>query len=155
MIHHTSMSAKNPENVAKVLAEVMNGDYTQFPIFEGTYIVFANDSHGTAIEVQPFGMELVPNKSDLDAETVRNEAPSDYSTSHIALSAPFNVDQVLTIAKREGWRAFLCNRGPAYKVIELWIENRFLVEVITTEYQDQYVQFMSSIKNWKQLFRLA
>jgi hypothetical protein len=155
MIHHTSMSAKNPELVSRVLANLIGGDYAKFPIFEGAFIVFANNEHGTAIEVQPFGAELIPNKRDLDAETRMNEKPSDYSEAHIAMSTQKTVEESLEIAKREGWRAFLCNRGPAYKVIELRVENRFLVELITPEYQTKYKIFMSSIDNWRQLFKGA
>jgi hypothetical protein len=155
MIHHTSMSAKNPEKVAKVLAELMKGDYTSFPIFDGAYIAFANDSQGTAIEVQAFGSELVPNKNDFDAESRINSSASEYTEAHIAMDTSLDVNQVLEIAKREGWRAFLCARGPVYKVIEFWIENRFLIELITPEYQNSYTQFMSSSKNWRELFKLA
>lgn len=155
MIHHTSMSAKNPEKVAQVLAELMQGDYTRFPVFEGCFIAFGNDSQGTAIEVQPFGAELVPNKRDLDADTRMNSSPSEFTEAHIAMSIPLNVEQAIEIAKREGWRAFLCNRGPAYKVVEFWVENRFLVELITPEYHSKYTQFMSSIQNWRELFKLS
>jgi hypothetical protein len=155
MIHHTSLSAKNPELVARVLADLVSGESAKFPIFEGAYIVFANDEQGTAIEVQPYGVELVPNKKDLDAETRINERPSEFTEAHIALSTTMSVEEVLAIGKREGWRAFLCNRGPAYKVIEFWVENRFLIELITPEHQAKYRGFMSSIENWRQLFKGA
>jgi hypothetical protein len=155
MIHHTSMSAKNPELVSRVLAELLGGDFAKFPIFEGAYIVIANDEQGTAIEVQPYGAELVPNTRDLDAQTRINQNPSEFTEAHIAMSTAKTVEEVLALAKHEGWRAFLCNRGPAYKVVELWVENRFLVELITPEFQMKYKGFMSSIENWRQLFKGA
>jgi len=36
-----------------------------------------------------------------------------------------------------------CDRGPAFPVIEVWLEDRLLVEVLTPEMAARYASFMS------------
>ena len=141
MIHHISISAKNPRQVAEILAEVLGGRATPFPVHPGSYMAFPGDEHGTGIEVYPLGSELIPGKGDEEAEFHKNASPSQYSATHAAISVHLNQDQIEEIATREGWRVQRCNRGGAFDVIEFWIENRLLVELLTPEMASQYLAF--------------
>ncbi len=64
MIHHISISAKNPQYVTQVLAEILNGQTAPFPPHPGGYVVLPFDKYGTAIEVYPLGTEILPGEGD-------------------------------------------------------------------------------------------
>jgi hypothetical protein len=55
--------------------------------------------------------------------------------------------QVLDIASREGWVARVCDRK-FFKLIELWLENQFLLEIMTEEEAKRYGQF-TTLDNWR------
>ena len=44
------------------------------------------------------------------------------------------------IAQREGWHCFRCNRGP-FHVMEVWIENESMVEILPPEFAREYLAF--------------
>ena len=52
------------------------------------------------------------------------------------------MDEVLAIAKREGWTARVCDRGGIFKVIEFFLENKFMLELMTKEELQRYQSFM-------------
>ena len=58
MIHHLSIPAKNPLHVAEVIAELFGGWVMQFGPYRDSYIAWAGDEFGSAIEVYPVGTEL-------------------------------------------------------------------------------------------------
>ena len=45
---------------------------------------------------------------------------------------------IAALAAREGWRTVRCSRGGIFEVIELWLENALMVEVLTAEMQADY-----------------
>jgi hypothetical protein len=49
-------------------------------------------------------------------------------------------DAVEAIARREGWQCFRCNRGP-FHVIEVWVENESMVEILPPEFAREYLAF--------------
>lgn len=158
MINHISISAHNPERVARVLAELMNGYVFPFIACPDAYIAMADDGKGTMVEVTPFDIELLPGEGlpvkdesfnaqtpteEFEAKFTKREKVSDYTATHINLNSSLDADEVKAIAKREGWRALTCNRGGGlFQVIELWAENRFMIEVFTPEMTARYVELM-------------
>jgi len=52
MLHHLSISAENPENVAQVLAEIMGGIVVPFRPNPGSFMAFALDEYGTELEIR-------------------------------------------------------------------------------------------------------
>jgi len=42
------------------------------------------------------------------------------------------------VARHKSWHCFRCNRGP-FRVIELWIENERMVEILPPEYARVYL----------------
>jgi len=156
MIHHLSIGAQEPERVARVLAQVWNGYAMPFPVAEGGWIVMLGDERGTAIEVVPHALEMIPGVGEPDGRPIEgyelmdwevhyrtHARPAAASATHLAMSSPLDEDAVMAIARREGWRAVRCDRGPAFPVIELWLENRVLVEVLTPEMSKRYSSFMT------------
>ncbi|MBD1842639.1 hypothetical protein H6F89_04280 [Cyanobacteria bacterium FACHB-63] len=153
MIHHISIAAEHPQHVAEVLAELWQGRAYPFPMYPDSYIAFAGDDYGTAIEVYPLGSELIPGRTDLP-DLQADQTSARFSATHAAVSVPLNQQQIEQIAAREGWQTLLGNRGPFFQVVELWVENRVLLELLTPEMAEQYKAF-STPANWEQLVLTA
>ena len=160
MIHHISFPAKNPRHVADVLAQLWEGRAFPFPPASDSYVVFpSNSSQGICIEVYPLGTELIPGAQNEQVQVHRGVAPDQFCEFHAAISVPLCWEQIEAIAKGEGWRAVLCDRGASldraqgYQIIEFWIENRFLLELLTPQMLSQYSAFITP-ENWEQFFEL-
>ena len=140
MMFHASIPGRNPERVAKVIAELWRGVSFPFPPFPASFIALANDERGTEIEVVPFDQENVIGVAEVEPRT--NAAANGTSPCHLAIATPLSEAEVLSIAAREGWRARTCDRGGCFHVIEFWVEDHFLLEVLTKEMQAEYLAFM-------------
>ncbi len=148
MIFHLSIDADDPQRVASVLAELLDGEALPFPpVSEGSWLALAADDRGSAIEVYPRGTELVVAEGDADALGTPGAADRG-SATHFAMATDRSCEAVLALAAREGWPAKYRKRGGIFGVIELWIEGRQMVEVLTPEMQDEYRAGMT-IENWK------
>ncbi len=139
MIHHISISAQNPQHVAQVLAEVLNGQAFPFPPNPGSYMVFAFDEYGTGIEVYPLKTELIPGKENQPCTFVEADISSGFTATHAAISVSSTPEKIEQIGKREGWRVLRCNRNSSFEVIEFWLENKIMLELLTPEMAAQYL----------------
>ena len=139
MIHHISISALDARHVAAVLAELFDGIMERFEPHAGAYIALACDEWGTAVEVYPFETELVPGSADGPASFSKHEQPSRYSPVHVAISTVLTKEQIYEIARRERWRTLEFFRGPS-RVIEFWVENRVLLELLTIDMKQEYLR---------------
>jgi hypothetical protein len=154
MLFHMSISAGAPQRVASVIAELWGGEALPFPpVSEGSWIAFAGDDRGTAIEVYPAGVVLQEADGDADAQGVRTQ-PMALSPTHAAIATGFSRDQVFALAAREGWPAKYRHRGGVFGVIEMWIEGRQMIEVLTPEMQAEYLASVT-IPNWKQMLAVG
>lgn len=144
MIHHISIAVKNPKNVAQVLTEIMGGQIIPAPpnFPQGSLFLIPGDEHGTLFEVLPFGSEMRPDAGEAGFHTdvVPN---SNYVATHAYLSVETDAETILQIGAREGWLTRICDRGP-FSLIELWIENRQLLELATPEMKAQYIGFLTN-----------
>jgi hypothetical protein len=153
MINHISIAVNDPERVAGVLAELWGGLVFPFPPAPNSFFVIANDGKGTAVEVTPAGTVLIPGEGlppedDLNAATEEFEAKfvkSDfrprYVATHLNISSHLDIDAIKAIANREGWRVLVCNRGEGlFQLVEFWIEDTFMLEVMTPEQTARYVE---------------
>jgi hypothetical protein len=149
MIHHVSIPAREPEHVAKVLAELMNGKCFPFGPLEGAFMAASGDANGTMIEVYPERATLdIPDRDD-QVVFADNPAPPQTWPFHVLLSVPREAEEVERIGAREGWRAKTFGRGmqghkPFFHVIEFWLENRLLIEVATPAMAQEYLDFLKS-----------
>ena len=138
MIHHLSIAATDPATAAGVLAELMGGTAVPFPPNPGSYFALQLDEHGSGVEVYPAGTELQPGGS-TGGSFVKKEARG-YGSTHFALSVATDAAAVKAIAARAGWECHDCNRGP-FHVIEVWVENVTMVEVLPPAYAAEYLNF--------------
>jgi hypothetical protein len=143
MLHHISIAVNNPHHVASVLAEIMQGDVIPFPPNPGSYVALAEDEFGTMIEFYPAGTELIPNAWEGQAGFQNNEQSSQYSSVHAAISVPISLEQIERIGTREGWRVLAANRDGLFDVVEFWIENRLMLELLTPASTPKYLNVFS------------
>jgi hypothetical protein len=139
MIIHASVPADDTAQVARVIAELWRCEYFPF-IFPQHFIVIAGDDRGTQIEVGPRGKQIVPAEAMMSFQP--SPSPSPYSEVHLNIATPLSADEVLAVAKREGWTARVCDRGGVFKVIEFFLENKFMLEVMTDHELERYRSFM-------------
>lgn len=153
MINHISIGANNPEHVANVLAEIWDGIVYPFPPTPNSYFVIANDGRGTAVEIIPNGVVLIPGEG-LPDENDPNSATEEYEgkfvasdlkprfvATHLNVNTKKSIEEIREIAKREGWRVLVCNRGEGlFQLVEVWIENTFMLEVMTPEQTARYIE---------------
>lgn len=145
MIFHASIPADNPEHVARVIAELWQGEAVPFPPIPGTWMAFAFDERGSEIEVSPRSLAYVPGETDL-AYRDQPETPR-HCSSHLLIASRLTAEEILAIGEREGWTARRCRRGGpdemGFDLIEFWVENAYMLEVATAEWQSQYLNFMT------------
>ena len=148
MLFHMSIAAHQPRQVARVIAEFWGGEAFPFPpVSDDGWIALAGDDRGTAIEVYP--IDVVLRESDGDADA-RGEytGQTAYTATHGAIATDLSSAEVFAIALREGWPAKYRKRGGVFGVIELWIEGRQMIEVLTPEMQAEYLSSVT-IEGWR------
>ncbi len=147
---HVSISAVEPERVARFLAEVLGGPALPFPPFPNSWIAFTQADAGTAIEVYPLTHVLTVGERQVACD-VRNEDPEP-SFAHVSIASSLDAGEIIGLAEREGWLARICDRGP-FACVEVWLEGRLLVEVLDPAMQRDYRAGMTA-ENWAAMFGL-
>src|SRR6202161_2869484 len=138
MIHHLSIAARGPKHAAGVLAELMGGTAVPFPPNPGSFFALQLDEHGSGVEVYPAGTELEPG-GEVGGSFVKKPARG-YGSTHFALSVKTEAAAIKQIAENAGWQCYDCNRGP-FHVIEVWVENNTMVEILPPAYAQEYLNF--------------
>lgn len=152
MLHHVSIPARDPRHVAETLAELLGGRAYPFPgPLPGAFVAVAGDAQGTAVEVYPEGVTLLPGAGD-DGARFAPSADGGTATPqswpfHALISVPREQADIERIGAREGWRAKYVGRGapgqaPVFHLIELWVENRVMIEVMTERMAATYRQVL-------------
>lgn len=149
MIFHASIPADDPEHVTRVLAEIWRAEYFPF-VYPGSFVLVPGDEVGTILEVVPRGSEQVPAAVDVGLR--KNDSPSRYSEVHLNLSTHLSIDEILAIGRREAWVARECDRN-FFKLVELWIENSFLIELMTTAEAARYAEFYRTPENLREALK--
>ncbi|MGN6513622.1 MAG: hypothetical protein ACTHKZ_08655 [Lysobacteraceae bacterium] len=149
MIHHVSIPAADPPHVARVLGELLGGHVGPFvgPI-PGAWVAYADDAHGTGIEVYPAGTTLVPGtRDDEQGQVAIGDAPAAVAF-HVLLSVAATREAIEAIGAREGWRTRHFWRGPPgnplFELYEFWVENRVMLELATPDMVAAYARIANS-----------
>ena len=145
MIFHFSISADDPKRTATMFAELWRGEAFPFPMVgKGSWVAHAGDDRRSTIEVYPRDMALYPTER---AAEERQEPVSRNCAFHAAVATPLTIEEVEEIGRRYGCYTSLCSRGP-FRVIEFWVDNCLMLEMLTPEMQGEYVNSIT-IENWK------
>lgn len=143
MLHHVSFAAENPREVAVILADLIGGRVSRFGPWPGGYIAWAPDAAGTAIEIYPLGTELSPHPAGGQAQFAHNYFAQRLSPVHAAVSVDRSEDEIMQVAARAGWQATRLDRG-GFEVIEVWVENAVMLEVLTPAMATRYLAVVDS-----------
>jgi hypothetical protein len=84
------------------------------------------------IEVFPLETTVFGEEDQGQAMSGRNPLSSSSSAAYGSLGMQRSADVVYALAQQEGWRATQPS-GSTFEVIELWVENQVLLELITPE----------------------
>ncbi len=150
-LFHVSISADDPQTVAIFLANAMGGKAMPFPPFPDCWIAFAQEDDGTAVEVYPTTHVLKAGPEQLSCEMTERNRSSTFV--HVALGSVLGQSDILQAAKANGWTARTCDRGP-FSCVEVWLENRLLVEMLDAGMQIDYRNGMTA-SNWAAMFGLS
>ncbi|MBD2166135.1 hypothetical protein H6G04_17210 [Calothrix membranacea FACHB-236] len=151
MIHHISIAAQNPLLVAQVIAEVWRGKAFPFFPHPGSYMVFPMNEYGTGIEVYPLETKLSPGEGNESCQFAQETNSSGLTATHAAISVPTSQEEIEQIGKREGWRVVRCSRESFFDVMEFWLENKVMLELLTPEMTSQYLA-MTQPENIEKVF---
>lgn len=143
MIHHVSIDADDTMKVATVLAELMGGRAREGFPFAHSCAAFSGDEYGTMIECWQRGKVVVlPDSGPGTFELTESATRQDNQAFHTALSVELDDDEVMAIAERAGWETAVRPNGP-FSVVEVWIENRLLLEVLSPMQAENYRRAMT------------
>jgi catechol 2,3-dioxygenase-like lactoylglutathione lyase family enzyme len=141
-IHHFTIPARDPERVARVLAELLGARIIPLPHPRGTLLVYAGDPDGSAIEVWPAALRAGVGDHDPAARDL--PLPDAWPHHAFVTSDACDAEQILAAFAREGWRADRVHNGPPHAGFDLvrgWIENQIVVELGGREMREQYEAF--------------
>jgi hypothetical protein len=157
MIAHVSIPARDPRRTALLIARLIDGEAFDFPVVPGASIAVARDGSGLAVEVYPDGMAHHPGVGAVDPEA-RPEGPQTMpwedqifpdgaqvrpSAFHLALASPHDDATILRIAHEAGLRALKCDRAGVFGLVEVWLDDALLVEVLSPPEARRYRAFMT------------
>ncbi len=145
MIHHLSVAAHDPKGVAEFFAELLDGVSVDFPPNPGSYMAFARDGNGTGVEVYPAGSLMTPNAEQGAIFARRPAQAPERSATHFALSVSRDAAEVAAMARARGWDCFTCDRGGHFHVVEIWVENAWLVEILPPSFAEEYLGFANQV----------
>jgi hypothetical protein len=153
MIAHASLPADDPRRVAEVLAEIMEGEALPFPPGgPNTFMAWSRDE-AIELEIIPRGRLMAPDP--VEGGNWREEQASPRrSEAHLAIAVSRALEDIMAIARREGWTTGDFDRGGFFRVVEVWVENAFLIEFLDPAQTAAYKRTMTRA-NWKQTFGLA
>ena len=140
MLFHASFPARDPARAAEAVARLWRGRSFPFPVFPNSFVALKGDTFASAVEFYPAGQVLVPGEHEVEAINVNPPRPSE---THLAISTDLSEAEVFDLAAEHGWLVRTCWRGGAFRVVEFWIEDRSLIEVLTPEMQAEYLAFMT------------
>ncbi|MBE1526840.1 hypothetical protein GGC65_001296 [Sphingopyxis sp. OAS728] len=155
MIAHFSLPARDPQRTARVFAEIIDGVAMPFPVVPGAWVAIARDGTGLGVEVLPQSSAHNMGEGDTDparrangpevmpweVQIRQDGAAQAASGFHVALTSNMSGEAIIELGRKHGWRAVACDRGGVFDLVELWIDNRFLVEVLPPEGTARYRSF--------------
>ena len=145
MIFHISIAADDPKRTATMLAELWRGEAFPFPMVgKGSWVAHAGDDRRSTIEVYPATW-----RSTRPSEQARS-ATSPYPAT--ARSTPLSRLRSASKKSRKSAAATAatprCASAVRFRVIEFWVDNALMLEMLTAEMQAEY-QTSITPENWR------
>ena len=142
-IHHVTIPAKDPERVARVLAELLGARVIPLPHPAGNRLVYAGDPDGSAIEVWPAHTRGGAGDHDPGASDL--PLPEAWPHHAYVTTDASDGDKILAVFAREGWKADRVFNGPpggpGFGLVRGWIENQVCIEIGGEAMRAEYETF--------------
>ena len=145
MIHHISLPAIDPEKTAQILQKIFSGKITDFSPVNGAYMLWFGDDFGSALEIYPAEVTLRPGNPTSPCR-FKHKGSSHFSAVHAAISCKLSTKEILAIAEESNWHAAEFRRG-SFSVVEFWIDNHFMLELLTPKMTKEYLQMANKHKD--------
>jgi len=145
-IAHASIPADDPEKVAHVLADILQGEALPFPpAGPKAWMAWAGDS-SIEVEIAPRGHVISFGSDQGWTPTAQSTR---FSEVHLAICVARSEAEVIAIAQAAGWQARHCERGNGiFSLCEVWVENTFMIEFLDPAQTARYEQ-MVTLENYR------
>jgi hypothetical protein len=138
MLLDASIPARHPAAVAGFIAELWGTEALPLPPVPGRFVALAADGTGAGVEVHPVGLGRGRTSRDTGTGPVSGPAAT---ATRLAIGTALDEAEVHLAAGMRGWqsrRALRSASGREWRVIEVWVEERLLVEVLTPAMQEEF-----------------
>lgn len=145
-IHHVTVPARDPQHVARTLAEMLGARVVPMPHPHGSLLVYAGDADGSALEVWPAALRVSADARELQLRDL--PLPEAWPHHAYVTSDASDPERVLEIFAREGWRAERVHNGPPHAGFDLvrgLIENQTQIEIGGRQMRAQYERFFREV----------
>ena len=153
MIAHVSLPADDCRHVAEVLAAMLGGGALRFPPGGPDAWNCWSRANDFQIVVTPRGQVMVEGPTEQIWLSRPTSAGEHAYESHFAMGVERSAAEIVELARAAGWHARVCSRGGFFELVEVWVENAYLVEVLDPNQLADYRRSMT-VENWKRAFGL-
>jgi hypothetical protein len=147
MIQHVSLPVNHPKSAAAALAQILHGEAMPFPVVPGAWIVWSEDET-TELELVPRGLGYKRAAAGKEPEAVRTVVDAVPTGWHVAIGTTRAAADVVRLAHAAGWPAQICDRAGFFELVEVWIDDACLVEVLDPPMLQRYRAAFSA-RSWK------
>lgn len=147
MIYHAAIPANNPKSAAETLARIMGGEAMPFPVVPDAWVAWSGDGV-TEVEIVRRGHAFARAEEGKEPRLVAADEGLSASGWHVAIGTEVAADEVVRIAREAGWPAQICDRAGFFEIVEVWIDDCSLVEVLDPSMQQRYRNAFSR-ETWK------
>lgn len=140
MILHASVVADEPRETAETIARLLGGIALPLGPGQGTWSAIGPDPIGNMISVLKRGSEFHRTQRHVDT---RMGPPVRHSAYHMLIDTPLSETEILKLAEERGCHALRAKHG-AFDVIEFWIDNCLLIELVTQNMGRAYRELIQS-----------
>lgn len=131
-IKHLSVSVKNPEQAARALAEMTQGNAQTFTSrnMTGAWVCMWNEKTNHLIEFLP--NDYLMYSTDYGADFKKLQFQQNFNSTHFQLEVQTPLEDLQRVANAYGFQhKFRPNRGgPLY---DIWFEEQLLIEFVSDE----------------------
>jgi hypothetical protein len=152
IIAHASIPADNPDEVAKVLAEMLQGEAMPFPPAGPSSCMAWSGDGAVEIEVATRGHVL--SYGETQGHWGLAGPVNRHSEAHLAICVERPAEEIMAIATRAGWPVRHCDRGGGlFQLSEVWVEGAFMIEFLDPAQTARYREVVTP-ENWKRYLQM-
>jgi hypothetical protein len=141
------LPSTHPQSAATTVARILGREAMPFPVVPGAWIAWSYEGV-TELEVVPRGLGYTRAAAGKEPEAAHTLADAAASGWHVAIGTTVSAAEVVRLAHAAGWPAQICDRAGFFELVEIWIDDACLVEVLDAPMLRQYRTAFSA-QSWK------